>query len=70
VPATFGLSRSVVSRRFIRASARHLQTLRTRDLTAHDLVAVVLDGKSVAQEVLVIAVEITLQGEKVLPGIV
>lgn len=70
VPETFGLSRSTVSRRFIRASAKQLETLLTRDLSVHDLVAVFLDGKSLAGEALVIAVGITLQGEKVLLGIV
>lgn len=70
VPETFGLSRSAVSRRFIRASARQLEALLTRDLTAHDIVAVFLDGKSVAEEALVLAVGITLTGEKIVLGVV
>lgn len=70
VPETFGLSRSAVSRRFIRASARQLETLLTRDLAGQDVVAVFLDGKSLAGEALVIAVGITLTGEKVLLGVV
>jgi len=70
VPETLGLSRSAVSRRFIRASARQLETLLTRDLAGQDIVAVFLDGKSLAGEALVIAVGITLTGEKVLLGVV
>jgi transposase-like protein len=70
VPDAFGLARATVSRRFIRASARQLQTLLERDLTGHDLVAVFLDGKSVAGDALVIAVGVTLQGEKVFLGVV
>ena len=66
----FGLSRAAVSRRFVRASSRRLKALLERDLTTHDFVAVFLDGKSLAGEALVIAVGITLQGEKVLLGIV
>lgn len=70
VPEAFGLSRATVSRRFVRASSRRLKALLERDLTAHDIVAVFLDGKSLAGEALVIAVGITLQGEKVLLGLV
>jgi len=70
VPEAFGLSRAAVSRRFVRASSRRLKALLERDLTTHDFVAVFLDGKSLAGEALVIAVGITLQGEKVLLGIV
>jgi len=44
VPAAFGLSASTVSRRFIQASAKQLQALQERDLSAYDVVALVLDG--------------------------
>jgi transposase-like protein len=70
VPAAFGVSRSTVSRRFVRASARHLKTLLERDLRREDFVAVFLDGKHVAEEALVIAVGVTVQGEKMLLGVV
>jgi putative transposase len=69
VPAAFGLSRATVSRRFIRASARQLKALLERPLT-EDFVAVFLDGKSVAEDAVVLAVGITLQGKKVLLGLV
>jgi putative transposase len=47
VPEAFGLSASSVSRRFIRASARHLQTFCERRLDRDEFVAVVLDGNGV-----------------------
>ena len=70
VPAAFGLSASSVSRRFIRASARHLQTLCERRLDGDEFVAVVLDGKTFAQDALVIALGITVQGQKKILGFV
>ena len=70
VPAAFGLSASSVSRRFIRASARHLQTLCERRLEGDEFVAVVLDGKTFAQDAMVIALGITLQGQKKILGFV
>jgi putative transposase len=70
VPEAFGLSASSVSRRFIRASAKQLQALQERRLDAYDLVAVVLDGKTFATDSMVIALGITLTGEKVILGFV
>jgi len=55
LPEAFGLSASSVSRRFIRASARHLRTLCERRLDQDEFVAVVLDGKTCAQDAMVIA---------------
>lgn len=70
VPATFGLSASTVSRRFIQASAAQLQAFQERDLAAYDVVAVILDGKTFAQDRMVIALGVTLTGEKVVLGFV
>jgi transposase-like protein len=70
VPAAFGLSPSTISRRFIRASARQLRTLCERRLDAYDFVALLLDGKTFADDAMVIALGITLTGEKVLLGFV
>ena len=66
VPEAFGLSASSVSRRFIRASARHLQTLCERRLDRDEFVALVLDGKTFAEDALGIA----LQGQKQILGFV
>lgn len=70
VPEAFGLSASTVSRRFKRASARKLRELTERRLEAYDLVALVLDGKTFAEDEMVAAVGVTITGEKVLLGFV
>ena len=70
VPDAFGLSPSSVSRRFIRASAKQLQALQERRLDAYDVIALVLDGKTFAEDAMVIALGITATGEKVLLGFV
>jgi len=70
VPEAFGISRSTVSRRTIRASARKLQMLMSRPLNQDDFVAVFMDGKSFAEDGIVLAVGITLEGEKRLLGFV
>lgn len=70
VPGAFGLSRSSVSRRYIRATARRLQALQERKLEGYDFVALVLDGKTFADDTMVIALGVTLGGEKVVLGFV
>jgi hypothetical protein len=70
VPQVFGLSPSSVSRRFIRASATQLQQLCERRLEAYDVVALLLDGKTFAEDEMVVAVGVTLTGEKVILGFV
>lgn len=70
VPAAFGLSPSTISRRFIRASARQLQRLCERRLEGYDFVALFLDGKTFADDAMVIALGVTLRGEKVVLGFV
>ena len=70
VPEVFGLSASTVSRRFIRASAAKLEALMERDLSGHDLTALFLDGKSFGDDEMVIAIGVTIQGKKVVLGMV
>jgi transposase-like protein len=70
VPEAFGLSASTVSRRFKRASARKLRELTERRLEDYDLVALLLDGKTFAEDEMVAAVGVTITGEKVLLGFV
>ena len=64
IPGAIGLSGSTVSRSFIEASAAKLQALQDRDLASEDVVAVVLDGKTFADATMVIALGITMTGEK------
>jgi len=70
VPEAFGLAPSTVSRRYIRASARQLQALSERRLESYDLVALLLDGKTFAEDEMVIALGVTMQGQKVILGFV
>jgi len=70
VPGAIGLSSSTVSRTYTLASAKQLQALQERDLSELDLVAVFLDGKTFADMTMVVAVGITLTGEKRVLGFV
>ena len=67
---TFGLAASSLSRRFKRASAKKLAELTERDLSAYDLVALFLDGKTFGDDQMVIGLGVTLQGQKVVLGFV
>ncbi|HUU95591.1 MAG TPA: transposase [Phycisphaerae bacterium] len=67
---TFGLAASSLSRRFKRASAKKLAELTERDLSAYDLVALFLDGKTFGDDQMVIALGVTLEGQKVVLGFV
>ena len=70
VPGAIGLSSSTVSRRFTQASAKQLKALQDRDLSQLDVVAVFLDGKTFADMTMVVAMGITLTGEKHILGFV
>lgn len=70
VAETFGLQASSLSRRFKRASARKLQELRERDLSGYDIVAIFLDGKTFGEDQMVIALGVTIEGNKVILGFV
>ena len=70
VPGAIGLSSSTVSRNFTHASAQQLQSLQERDLSELDILAIFLDGKTFADMTMVVAVGITLTGEKHVLGFV
>lgn len=70
VPETFGVKKTSVCRRFIRASAKRLQQFLERDISQHDIVAIFMDGKCFAENQIVIALGITMDGEKILLGFV
>jgi len=70
VPGAIGLSSSTVSRSFIQASAATLREFQERDLSGEDVVALFLDGKAFADSTMVIALGITLSGEKRFLGFV
>ena len=70
IPGVIGLSGSTVSRAFIEASAAKLRELQERDLSREDVVALVLDGKTFAESTMVVALGITMTGEKRFLGFV
>jgi transposase-like protein len=70
VPEAFGLTKSSVSRRFIRSSARSLCALQERRHDDREWLALLLDGKTFAGDQLVIALGVTRTGEKRILGMV
>ena len=70
VPEAFGLAKSSVSDRFIRASARELRRLLERRLDDREWLVLVLDGKRFAADGIVIALGVTRTGEKRILGLV
>jgi len=70
IPGAIGLSGSSVSRSFVEASAAQLRQFQERDLSARDYVAIFLDGKAFAEATMVIALGVTLQGEKHFLGLI
>jgi len=70
VPEAFGISSSSVSRRFIKATAKKLKQFQERPLDDYDFVALFVDGKTFANEEMVIALGVTTDGQKILLGFV
>lgn len=62
---SFGLSQSSLSREFIEESSRILEEFQKRDLSKYDFVSIMIDGKYLAKEQMIIAVGITVKGEKI-----
>ena len=70
VPGAIGLSSSSVSRAFVEASAERLRAFQERDLSGEDIVTLFLDGKTFAESTMVVALGVTLGGEKRFLGFV
>jgi transposase-like protein len=70
IPGAIGLSGSTVSRRFVEASAAKLRELQERDVSGEDVVAMFVDGKTFADATMVVALGVTLSGEKRFLGFV
>jgi len=68
-PEVFGLSPSNLSRRFKKATEAKLKQLQTRRLDDYDFIAVFIDGKRYAKDNIVMALGITIGGNKVVLGI-
>jgi putative transposase len=70
VPGAIGLSKSTVSREFKKATAAKLKAFQERDLSEYDMAALFLDGKSFADDEMVVALGVTMSGDKVFLGFV
>ena len=70
LPGAIGLSKSSVSRHAIEASAAQLKAFQERDLSVYELVGLFIDGKTFAEDSMVIALGVTLDGDKVPLGFV
>jgi transposase-like protein len=70
VPGALGLTKSSISRAFLEASAKRLREFQERDLSGEDFLVLFLDGKSFAEDGMVIALGVTLGGRKLPLGFV
>lgn len=70
LPGAIGLSKSSVSRQAIDATAARLKAFQERQLSAYDIVGLFVDGKTFAEDSMVIALGVTLDGDKVPLGFV
>lgn len=64
VPGAIGMSKSTVSREFKKATGAKLKAFQERDLSGLDVVAIFLDGKTFADDEMVIALGVTMAGDK------
>jgi len=67
---SFGLSQSSVSKAFIEESSKALEEFEKRDLGLYDFIALVIDGKYLSKQNIVIALGITISGEKIPLGFI
>ena len=70
IPGAIGVSSSSVSRQFIKASAASLKAFQERDISKLDIIALFIDGKRFAEDEMVIALGVTVEGEKHILGFV
>ena len=65
----YGIEKSSVSREFVKASATQLQELSERKLDELELVALLIDGIEIGNQVLVVALGIEMSGKKHVLGL-
>lgn len=70
LPECFGVSKSSVSRKFVRATAKKLEDFSRRDLSEEDIVAIFIDGKRLAKTDMILALGVTMAGEKIILGFI
>lgn len=67
-PTASAGSRATLSREFIAASAQELRRFKGRDLSTLDLIAMFMDGKYFGDQMMILAMGITVEGRKVFLG--
>jgi len=65
----FGISASNLSKRFKRCSADKLKELQERSLKQYDIVAIFIDAKRYADDGLIVALGVTMDGYKIVLGV-
>ena len=65
----YGIEKSTISQHFIEASRERLRKLETRPLDRHRFCALLLDGTMFNQQQIIVALGLTLQGEKMILGL-
>ena len=70
VAESFGISQSTISRKFIEESTKELKDYESRDLGRYDFVSLLIDGKYLSKEQIVICMGITITGDKLLLGFI
>lgn len=69
IEQAYGIEKSTVSEHFIGASRVRLESLTSRSLAEHAFCAIVIDGTWFASQDLIVAIGVTLQGNKVVLGL-
>lgn len=67
---SFGLSQSTISRTFIEESKKRLEEFEKRDLGLYDFIALIIDGKYLSKDNIVIALGVTVTGIKIPLGFI
>lgn len=67
---SFGLSQSSVSRAFVEESEKALKEFEERDLGNYDFIGLIIDGKYLQKEQVLIALGITIEGYKIPLGFI
>jgi len=70
LPECFGVKKSSISRKFIQATAKKLEKFSRRDLSGEDIVAIFIDGKRLAETDMILALGVTMAGEKIILGFI
>jgi len=67
---SFGLSQSSVSRMFIESTSKALEEFENRDISDKDIIALIIDGKSLSKQEVIICLGVTIKGDKIVLGFV